>query len=396
MANNNPLIDALLQGIMRTGGLATSGLGYMKSQQANILDDQYGRDPINRIGPEVNFAPKNAPVQPLPTILPGGINIPQRIQEPISQAPVILPQEVAQPVPMDSEASKKTGILEILKNNADWLVPLVAAGVGIAGKGGPITAGAAGFAGGFNQGRQQAFENKLAREEQDRKNKLYGDGKSVHFIDPITGELKESANIGYRDQVFKGVLSPEQMKQRAIATGEAEFTRENMKQSGKLGTAIKRLALLNRQYAKALPSGDRTPLEQRFLGGAESWAAKRGLVDNPELVALQKNIRPMAINLIRAFGEVGNLSESEQKGAIETVDLPTLTDQERIAQTKQFIEFALAGANPEGINMLASNQDMRGILDAFGIDLSQFSNNFSLAPSGDSNNKIGRFIVEAE
>lgn len=197
--------------------------------------------------------------------------------------------------------------------------------------------------------------------------------KSVNFIDPITGEMKQVGEVDRRAQVFKGALTPEQMKERAVAEGEADFTKKNMEQSGKLGTAVKRLALLNKQYAKALPSGDRTPLEQRIVGGAESWAAKKGLVDNPELVALQKNIRPMAINLIRAFGEVGNLSESEQKGAIDTVDLPGLTDQERIAQTKQFIEFALAGANPEGIKMLTGQKDMQGILDAFGVDLSQFT-----------------------
>lgn len=194
-------------------------------------------------------------------------------------------------------------------------------------------------------------------------------GPQTYIQDPITGELKGTGGVGRRDRVIKGVLSPDQMKERGKAQGEADFYKENMKQSGKLGTAVKRLALLNKQFKEALPSGDRTPLEQRIGGQASTWAAKAGLVNNPKLVALQRNIRPMAITMIRAFGEVGNLSESEQQGAIDTVNQANLTDKERIAATKQFIEFALAGANDDGIAMLRKQKDLQGIFDAFEVDL---------------------------
>ncbi len=283
------------------------------------------------------------------------------------QIPSFVSQQEARPQPQLDD-NGQTGFGRFL---ATMGLPLVSTAVGLASK--SALPGAAGFTGGYNTGRQQAFDNNLATREQKRKEELYKSGKGVYQTDPITGELKEVGNVGYRDIVQKGVMSPDQMKDRAVAQGEAEFTKKNMEQSGKLGTAVKRLALLNKQFKKALPSGDKTPLEQRISGNTSAWAAKMGLIDNPELVALKKNVRPMAINLIRLFGEVGNLAQTEQQGAMDIVEQEGLTDEERIAQTRQFIEYALAGANPEGIKMLTSNSEMQGILDAFGVDLGQFS-----------------------
>lgn len=193
----------------------------------------------------------------------------------------------------------------------------------------------------------------------------------VYQIDPISGQLEQAATVPYGSKVYKGVLSPEQMKERAVATGSAEAIKKNIEMSDKLAGAVKKLSVLNKQYNEAFPSGDRTPLEQRVLGGASSWAAQKGLVDNPKLVALKKNARPIAINLIRLFGEVGNLSESEQKGALDVASQEGLTEAERFEQVRQFADYALAGASPEAIKALKGRKDIQGILDSFNITLGE-------------------------
>lgn len=230
---------------------------------------------------------------------------------------------------------------------------------------------------------QSLYRSQMLRQKQDEADmefqkylikKRRGDSDiNIFQIDPISGELKHSGSAPYGSKVYKGVLSPEQMKERAVATGEAESIKSNIQMGDKLAGAVKKLSVLNRQYNKALPTGDRTPLEQRLLGGAESWAAKKGLVDNPELVALKKNSRPIAINLIRLFGEVGNLSESEQQGALDVVSQEGLTEKERYAQVRQFAEYSLAGASEDTLKVLKKRKDIRGVLDAFGIDLSDGS-----------------------
>src|SRR3990167_11494613 len=197
---------------------------------------------------------------------------------------------------------------------------------------------------------------------------------NIYQTDPITGEVNLKGTAPYGSKVYKGILSPDQMKERALGTGQAKAIEKDIESTAKLSNAVKRLGILNKQYKEAFPSGDKTPFEQRISGGVGSWAVKKGLYNNPKFLALQKNIRPIAINLVRMFGEVGNLSESEQKGAIDVVNQAGLTDDERIASTKQFIEFALAGASPAGIKYIKENRgDIQGILDSMGVDIDSLS-----------------------
>ena len=193
--------------------------------------------------------------------------------------------------------------------------------------------------------------------------------KQVVTLDPVTGQPINTSNVPYSAEIRKGVMSPDTIKSRAVAEGEGKAITKDVEQTSKLGTAVKRLAIINKQFNEALPSGDRTPFEQRIYGNVESIKAKYGLSDNKKLLALKQNVRPIAINMIRAFGEVGNLSDTEQKGAIDVVNQAGLTDQERIEKTKQFIEFALAGARPESINLIKDRSDIKGVLDAFGVSL---------------------------
>lgn len=191
--------------------------------------------------------------------------------------------------------------------------------------------------------------------------------RDTFFLDPGSKQIYNSA-MQPVDQAPTGAiikmmpLSPETMADRELA-------KKTTDQARRIGEAINKLAVINKQFKEALPAGDKTPLEQRIGGRVESIKAKLGLTKNDKLVALQRNIRPIAINMIRLFGEVGNLAETEQKGAIDVVSQADLTDEERIAQTRQFIEFALAGANPDALKMISERKDVRGILDAFGVDL---------------------------
>lgn len=197
-------------------------------------------------------------------------------------------------------------------------------------------------------------------------------GKSVALVDPITGEIKSNFSVPRGTRVYKGMLSTEQMKERGLVSGEVKAEQKDIEATQKLSNAVKRLKIINKQFKEAFPSGDRTPLEQRIAGKAAILGVKTGLYRNPKLLALQRNIRPIAINMIRMFGEVGNLSESEQQGAIDVVNQANLTDEERIAATKQFIEFALSGAGPSGISYLKNNrQDIQGILDSFNVQLDE-------------------------
>jgi len=221
----------------------------------------------------------------------------------------------------------------------------------------------------------------------------------VYAFNPITGEVEQKASVPFGSKTYKAVMTPDQIKERSYSEAQGKAIGKNIETSDKLAGAVKRLAILNKQFKDALPTGDRTPLEQRIAGKASTFAARMGLTDNPKLIALQKNIRPMAITMIRAFGEVGNLSESEQKGAIDTVEKSGLTDAERIEATRQFIEFALAGASPEGIKHLKSREDIQGILDAFGVTLPDGSAERETNTNTESvgtQKQIGRFQIEVE
>lgn len=211
---------------------------------------------------------------------------------------------------------------------------------------------------------EKRLDNSQQREER------LSQPRQVVMYDPITGEARSTAEVPAMAKVYKGALTPETMKERAVAEGEAKAVVKDIEMSNKLAGAVKRLALLNKQFNEAIPSGSNSPIQQRISGGVQSWAAKYGILDNAKLVALQKNIRPIAINMIRLFGEVGNLSETEQQGAIDVVNQAGLTDSERLESTRQFMEYALAGARPESIDLIKGRSDISEILKVFGVDIS--------------------------
>lgn len=175
------------------------------------------------------------------------------------------------------------------------------------------------------------------------------------------------------------------LKQEKMVQEEAQVKGKIIESGSKLGTAVKRLNLINNQLNKALPTGNNNPLTQRIAGPLAVAGAKSGLMPNPKLMALKKNIRPIGIQLIRAFGEVGNLSEQEQSSSMDVVSNESLTEDERLESLKQFAEFAIAGARPEAIDMMMQDPGVASIIKDLGINTGHSSSDGNGNDSGGGN-----------
>lgn len=183
------------------------------------------------------------------------------------------------------------------------------------------------------------------------------------------GGVRQVGEYSPGDKVFEENLTPDEMSARTKAQGEARIDVKEKETAIKLGTAVKRMNVVMKQFDEALPTLDKSAIEQRFSGQIAAWGAKTGVAPNPKLLALLSNARPMAINLIRLFGEVGNLSETEQKGALETVDLKGLTEVERLDKVRQFAEYALAGASDSSLEYLKSKPEIVEVIKNLGLKI---------------------------
>ena len=152
-----------------------------------------------------------------------------------------------------------------------------------------------------------------------------------------------------------------------MAKAQGEAGRGAIERTQKLSGALKRLALLNREFETALPSRGQTPFAQRIRGGVASFGAMTGLVPNAPLMALKKGGRPMAISIVRDLGEVGNLSESDINSAVDTVSQEGLTETERTEFIQTFGSFVFAGIPGQVKQIALSDPDVRAVVEAFKI-----------------------------
>lgn len=155
-------------------------------------------------------------------------------------------------------------------------------------------------------------------------------------------------------------------EREALTEGlKKEFDRAN-----RLAGTIRQLSTITGQFMEALPTGQRSAIEQRFAGVAARIGARTGLDPNPQLLALLTNSRLEAIQLIRSFGEVGNLSQSEQQAAIAAYDQSGQTDEERLAKIQQLATFASASISPRARQLLLrENPDLGELMAGLGIDI---------------------------
>ena len=152
-----------------------------------------------------------------------------------------------------------------------------------------------------------------------------------------------------------------------LAKAQGEASRGAIERTQKLSGALKRLAILNREFETALPSAGQTPFAQRIRGGLSSFGAITGLAPNAPLLALKKGGRPMAISIVRDLGEVGNLSESDITSAVDTVSQEGLTEEERKEFIQTFGSFVFAGIPGQVKQVALSDPDVRSVIDAFKI-----------------------------
>ena len=179
------------------------------------------------------------------------------------------------------------------------------------------------------------------------------------------GETFERTEFRVGGQKFE--QTPERAGERKAT---AEVIQKEFERASKLGGTVRQLTTIADQFNQALPTGERTALEQRFVGLASRMGATTGLAPNPQLLALLTNSRLEAIQLIRAFGEVGNLSESEQQSAIAAWDQAGQTEEERFAKLQQLGVFTLSSLSPRARQfLLRENPDIADIMGGLGIDL---------------------------
>lgn len=193
-------------------------------------------------------------------------------------------------------------------------------------------------------------------------------------FNPNTGQYQtpsgEQVNfIPKGAQVRNLPLSPETVKERKLAEGEASTQTEQKKIGTKLAGLSKKLNVLRVQYDKALPdSAKNDPSFQRLAGPISVLGAKTGLVPNKDLLAVQKNARLQAIQAIKMAGEAGNLAQQEQSEAVKAIESAGLTTDERKASVKQFMEFALAGMTQDAADFLAKDKGFVQVLNDVGVD----------------------------
>lgn len=197
-------------------------------------------------------------------------------------------------------------------------------------------------------------------------------------FDPVTGTYADQSGNKVseispaqpiRNKALPAEFAAEKAGAVGVATGEAGISTEQKKIGIKLGALGKKLNTLRKQYDAALPdSGVNSETSQRIIGTLDVLAAKTGVKPNPKLVALQKNKRLQAIQIIKMAGESGNLAEQEQAGAIESIESEKLTSQERKESVKQFMEVALAGSSDEALNYLMKDKNFVSFLDEVGFD----------------------------
>lgn len=190
-------------------------------------------------------------------------------------------------------------------------------------------------------------------------------------------------------------VSPEGMRAKGQIENEISAQGKIIDMGGKLGSAVKRLNIVNEQLNAALPA-NQNPLIQRMVGPMAVLGAKTGLAPNPRLLALKTNIRPIGIQLIRAFGEVGNLSEPEQKSSMDIVNNEGKSPDERLQAVKQFAEFALGGARPEALDFMMKDPAMEQIIKELGIELPTYRADDASDASSTTNDSKSKFLEKAK
>lgn len=207
-------------------------------------------------------------------------------------------------------------------------------------------------------------------------------GTGVYSFNPATGALEQVATVA-KGSVVRNQLSAQERADIAYgnssATNRASREGESIKTSKNLAKLVRGLDVLNRQYDEVLGDKEMNSLYQRFSGPAAVFGAKTGINPNPKLLAIKKNERLQAVQVVRMAGDVGAIPQQQIDETTAAISNEGLTGEERQAAVGQFLEFALANADDLGTEELRKSKTFMKIVKRYGITFeeeqsSQFGN----------------------
>lgn len=217
-------------------------------------------------------------------------------------------------------------------------------------------------------------------------NQMYADpsgaGTGVYSFNPVTGALEQVATVN-KGSIVRNQMSVDDRQSAAYATGtganRAAREGESVKTSKNLAKLVRGLDVLNKQYDEVLGDEETNALYQRFSGPAAVLGAKTGVNPNPKLLALKKNERLQAVQIVRMAGDVGAIPQQQIDETTSAISNEGLTGEERQAAVRQFLEFALANADDVGLMELQKSKSFNRIVNRYGIDIDSM-----LGDSGDT------------
>jgi len=206
------------------------------------------------------------------------------------------------------------------------------------------------------------------------------------FMDSSASPITTSPTKYSPTGVSGEIINPDFERYKASVEGESKATVFDFQNAKKLEGALKTIASIGDQFKQALPdSGDYGDFTapKRLEGLFAKLGAQSGVKSNPDLLALTKLQRPFAIQIIRALGEVGNLSKTEQEAAIDTIQFEGLSTDEVDAVVRSFSKIAFARMSSEAREVLMNSPDAKSIMAAFGVkgdDILKFGGKKTLSP----------------
>lgn len=187
----------------------------------------------------------------------------------------------------------------------------------------------------------------------------------------ITGleEIPAGVSLKAGDITITGQKTPEQIGTEK-ATAEAFTRAEGIKR------AAKRLGSIVRQYNRALPSEQigETTISQRISGFFAVKGAQTGFKPNPDLLALIDTGKLQLRGILRDMGEGARMSDQDINQNIAVIMQAGLSNEERKAKIKSFMQVAVDAMDTPILNNLQKDRNFMDMLGDFGVIISKTTN----------------------
>lgn len=188
-------------------------------------------------------------------------------------------------------------------------------------------------------------------------------------------QLEVTPDMGIED--IRNALTEERIKQKSakmIESGKGKGIEEAFKQGENIKRAFKKLGSITSQFNEFLPTGQKVPVEQRISGLIDSIGAQTGLKPNPGLQALQQTAKLQLRSILRDMGEGARLSDQDIKQNIAVIEQAGLTNTERKALVRSFMQTAIDSMSADVLNVLLEDVSAVKTLSDFGVRLPNIPN----------------------